>query len=56
MAGVKRTRKIKDGFIGLQLSPELLKKLDEKVAEVKAATGSGNRSAVVRTAIIEYLK
>lgn len=49
------TRKIprnkNEGFVGIQLTPELLAKLDEKV---KATTL--NRSQVVRLAIIEYLK
>lgn len=50
----KRTRD--EGFVGLQLSPDLLKKLDDRVKKLKLDTGSGNRSQVVRMAIIEYLK
>jgi len=56
MAQRKTPRNKQEGFVGLQLAPDLLKKLDTKVAELKVATGSGNRSAVVRLAIIEYLK
>lgn len=51
MAERKTVRNKKEGFVGLQLTPELLKKLDEKV---KATTL--NRSQVVRLALIEYLK
>lgn len=43
------------GFVGLQLTPEVLKKLDARVKEIKTTTGSGTRSSVVRMAIIEYL-
>ena len=46
-----RTRKKNEGFVGLQLTPDLLKKLD---AKVKATTL--NRSQIIRMAIIEYLK
>lgn len=53
---VERKRVKSEGFVGLQLTPELLKKLDVKVAELLATTGSGNRSSVIRMAIIEYLK
>lgn len=56
MATKIRVRTQSEGFVGLQLNPALLKKLDAKVKQVKAATGSGSRSAIVRTAIIEYLK
>lgn len=52
----ERKRTKNEGFVGLQLTPDLLKKLDTKVAELLATTGSGNRSAVIRMAIIEYLK
>lgn len=49
---VQRTpRKKQDGFVGIYLTPALLKKLDTKV---KATTL--NRSQIVRMAIIEYLK
>lgn len=43
-------RKKNEGFVGLQLTPDLLKKLD---AKVKATTL--NRSQIIRMAIIEYL-
>ena len=48
MATRKRTKS--EGFVGLQLTPDLLKKLDEKV---KATTL--NRSQIIRLALIEYL-
>lgn len=51
----KRIRDKDNGFIGIQLTPEILEKLDEKVAEQKLALGYGNRSQVIRMAIIEYL-
>lgn len=52
----ERKRVKSEGFVGLQLDPELLKKVDAQVKKLKADTGSGNRSAVIRMAIIEYLK
>lgn len=48
---VERTRKKNEGFIGLQLTPQLLKKID---AKAKATTL--NRSQIIRLAVIEYLK
>lgn len=48
---VERKRIKQEGFVGLQLTTDLLKKLDKKV---KATTL--NRSQVVRMALIEYLK
>ncbi len=48
---IERKRIKNQGFVGLQLTPELLKKLD---ARVKATTL--NRSQIIRMAIIEYLK
>lgn len=49
---MKQRKRIKsEGFVGLQLTPDLLKKLD---ARVKATTL--NRSQVIRMALIEYLK
>lgn len=48
---VDRKRVKGTGFVGLQLTPDLLKKLDEKV---KATTL--NRSQVVRLALIAYLE
>ena len=48
---VVRKRVKNEGFVGLQLTPDLLKKLDKKV---KATTL--NRSQIIRMAIIEYLK
>lgn len=46
----KRIRTKQEGFVGLQLTPDLLKKLD---AKVKATTL--NRSQIMRLALIEYL-
>lgn len=51
MAERKKPRNKTEGFVGLQLTPDLLKKLDAKVAE-----STLNRSQVIRLAIIEYLK
>lgn len=51
MAERAKPRNKQEGFVGLQLTPELLKKLD---AKVKATTL--NRSQIVRLALIEYLK
>ncbi len=51
MATRTKPRNKTEGFVGLQLTPDLLKKLDEKVAETTL-----NRSQVIRLAIIEYLK
>lgn len=50
MATTKKRVK-SEGFVGLQLTPELLKKLDAKVKETTL-----NRSQIIRMAIIEYLK
>lgn len=50
MSNRKTPRNKNEGFVGLQLTPDLLKRLD---AKVKATTL--NRSQVIRTAIIEYL-
>lgn len=47
----KTPRNKNEGFVGVLLTPDLLKKLD---AKVKATTL--NRSQVIRLAIIEYLK
>lgn len=47
---VERKRTKNKGFVGLQLTPDLLKKLDTKVKETTL-----NRSQIIRTAIIEYL-
>jgi len=46
----KRLRQKASGFVGLQLTPDLLKKLD---AKVKATTL--NRSQIMRLALIDYL-
>jgi len=46
-----RARNVKNSFIGVQLTQELLEKLDAKVAEMTL-----NRSQIIRLAIIEYLK
>ena len=48
MATRKRTKS--EGFVGLQLTPDLLKKLDEKVKAITL-----NRSQIIRLALIEYL-
>ena len=47
----ERKRVKNEGFVGLQLTPELLKRLDAKVQETTL-----NRSQVIRLALIEYLK
>ena len=47
----KTPRNKQEGFVGVYLTPELLKKLDAKVKETTL-----NRSQVIRTAIIEYLR
>lgn len=47
----ERKRVKNEGFVGLQLTPDLLKKLD---AEVKKTTL--NRSQIIRLALIDYLK
>jgi len=47
----KTARKTATGFVGVQLTPELLMKLDLAVQETTL-----NRSQVIRTALIEYLK
>lgn len=46
-----RVRNVKNSFIGVQLTAELLKKIDAKVAETTL-----NRSQIIRLALIEYLK
>lgn len=46
-----RKRTTKQGFVGLQLTPDLLKRLDEKATEKTL-----KRSQIVRLALIEYLK
>ena len=46
-----RVRNVKNSFIGVQLTKELLEKLDAKVAETTL-----NRSQIIRLALIEYLK
>lgn len=51
MVDRKKPRNKQEGFIGIQLTPDLLKKLD---AKAKATTL--NRSQIIRLAIIEYLK
>lgn len=52
----ERKRSKIDGFVGVDLGVDLVKKLDAKVKEVKATTGSGNRSALIRQAVIQFLK
>lgn len=51
MTEEKRLRQKVSGFVGLQLTPDLLKKLDR---EVKKSTL--NRSQVMRLALIDYLE
>lgn len=51
MAERKTPRNKQEGFVGLQLTPDLLKKLDAKVKKTTL-----NRSQIVRLALIEYLK
>lgn len=46
-----RKRTTNEGFVGLLLTPELLKQLDQKVKETTL-----NRSQIMRLALIEYLK
>lgn len=46
-----RKRVKSEGFIGLRLTPDLVKKLDAKMKETTL-----NRSQIIRLAIIEYLK
>lgn len=47
----KRIRTKATAFVGIQLTPELLIALDDKVRETTL-----NRSQIIRMAIIEYLK
>lgn len=48
----RKTPRIKqEGFIGFYLSPDLLEKLDAKVAQTTL-----NRSQVIRLALIGYLE
>ncbi len=51
MATKTRVRTKNEGFVGLQLTPALIKKLD---ARVKLTTL--NRSQIIRLAIIDYLE
>lgn len=47
-----RTPRVKEnGFVGVQLTQELLAKLDEEVA-----ASTLNRSQIIRLALIAYLK
>lgn len=46
-----RKRTTKEGFVGLQLTPGLLKQLDKRAKETTL-----NRSQIIRLALIEYLK
>lgn len=45
-----RIRKTTTGFVGVQLTPELLMRLDTKVSETTL-----NRSQVIRQALLKYL-
>ena len=47
----KRIRNKNAGYVGIQLTSELLIKIDAKVAETTL-----NRSQIIRLALIEYLK
>lgn len=47
----RKKRTTNEGFIGLQLTPDLLKQIDKKAKQTTL-----NRSQVIRMAIIEYLK
>lgn len=47
----KRIRTKDKGFVGIQLTQDLLEKLDAEVA-----TSTLNRSQVIRLALIEYLQ
>lgn len=51
MAERTTPRNKQKGFVGVYLTPRLLLKLDHKVKETTL-----NRSQVIRTALIEYLK
>lgn len=51
MAERKTPRIKQDGFVGIYLTTDLLKKLDAKVK-----TTTLNRSQIIRLALIEYLK
>lgn len=46
----KRVRNKSNAFVGIQLTNELLDKLDKKVAETTL-----NRSQIIRLALLEYL-
>lgn len=45
-----RKRTVENSFVGIQLTPELIKKLDE---EAKKTTL--NRSQIIRLALLKYL-
>lgn len=47
----ERKRVKNEGFVGLQLTSDLLKRLDAMAKETTL-----NRSQIIRLAIIEYLK
>ncbi len=46
----KQARKVESAFVGVQLTPELLIKLD-----IKASETTLNRSQIIRLALLEYL-
>jgi len=48
---IRRERKVSTGFVGIQLTEDLLQQLDMKVASTTL-----NRSQIIRLALIEYLK
>lgn len=47
----ERKRTTVEGFVGVQLTPDLLQRLDAKVKETTL-----NRSQVIRMALLDYLK
>lgn len=52
MSGKKiRVRKVSNGFVGIMLPEELLKKTDELAKKMTL-----NRSQVIRLALLDYLK
>lgn len=46
-----RVRNKENAFVGVQLTPDILEKLDAKAVETTL-----NRSQLIRLALIEYLK
>lgn len=48
---IRRERKASTGFVGVQLTEDLLQQLDMKVESTTL-----NRSQIIRLALIDYLK